>query len=92
MSRSDVKALADGRIYTGARAKQLGLVDGFGNLYDAIDKAAELGGITGEPKVVYMNKASLSKLLLGSDSGESNEEAQQFVSYFEESPYGKILA
>ncbi len=92
MSRSDVKTLADGRIYTGARAKELGLVDGFGNLYDAIDKAGKLGGIVGEPKVEYMNKASLSKLLLGSDSGESNEETRQFVSYFEESPYGKILA
>ncbi len=92
MSRSDVKALADGRIYTGARAKELGLVDGFGNLYDAIDKAAELGGISGEPKVEYMNKASLSRLLLGSDSKGSNETAKQSVSYFEESPYGKLLA
>lgn len=92
MSRSDVKTLADGRIYTGARAKELGLVDDFGNLYDAIDKAAALGGITGEPKVEYMNKASLSKLLLGSDSGGSNETVEQFVSYFEKSPYGKILA
>jgi protease-4 len=31
MSRSEVKALADGRIYTGARAKELGLVDSLGN-------------------------------------------------------------
>lgn len=92
MPRSEVKALADGRIYTGARAKELGLVDGFGNLYDAIDKAAELGGISGEPKVEYMNKASLSKLILGSGSGGSNETAEQFVSYFEESPYGKLRA
>ncbi len=92
MPRSEVKALADGRIYTGTRAKELGLVDGLGNLYDAIDKAAELGGISGEPKVEYMNKASLSSLLLGSNSGGSNETAEQFVSYFEESPYGKILA
>ena len=57
-----------------------------------LTRLRKLGGIVGEPKVEYMNKASLSKLLLGSDSGESNEEAQQFVSYFEESPYGKILA
>lgn len=92
MSRSDVKELADGRIYTGARAKELGLVDGFGNLYDAIDKAAELGGIEGEPRVEYMNRVSLSRLLLGSGSGGSNETAGQFVSYFEESPYGKVLA
>jgi len=92
MSRSEVKALADGRIYTGTRAKELGLVDGFGNLYDAIDKAAELGGISGEPKVEYMNKASLSRLLLSSDSRGSNETAEQLVSYFEESPYGKLRA
>jgi protease-4 len=92
MSRSEVKALADGRIYTGARAKELGLVDSLGNLYDAIDKAAELGGIAGEPKIEYMNRVSLPRLLLGSGSGGSNETAGQFVSYFEESPYGKILA
>jgi protease-4 len=92
MTRSEVKTLADGRIYTGTRAKELGLVDDFGNLYDAIDKAAELGGIEGEPRVMYMNRASLSRLLLGSGSGNSNETANQFVSYFEESPYGKLLA
>jgi protease-4 len=91
MSTTNVKSIADGRVYTGAKAKQLGLVDGFGDLYDAIDKAAELGNVTGEPKVVYMNKASISKLLLGSDSGQSSK-AQQFVNYFEESPYGRIVA
>jgi protease-4 len=39
-----------------------------------------------------MNKASLSSLLLGSNSGKSNETAEQFVSYFEDSPYGKVIA
>ncbi len=91
LSRSDVKAIADGRIYTGITAKELGLVDDIGNLYDSIDKAAELGGIAGEPKVIYMNRVSISKLLLGSDSGGSNETVRQFVSYFEESQYGKLL-
>ncbi|WP_440947015.1 signal peptide peptidase SppA [Methanosarcina sp. T3] len=92
MSHSEVKELADGRIYTGMKAKEIGLVDDFGNLYDAIDKAAELGGIQGEPRVVYMNRVSLSSLLLGSDSGTSGGEASQLVNYFEKSPYGKILA
>lgn len=92
MPKSEVKTLADGRIYTGTTAKKLGLVDSLGNLYDAIDKAAELGGISGEPKVEYMNKASLSSLLLGSNSGGSNETAKQLVSYYEESPYGKVIA
>jgi protease-4 len=92
MSKSDVKNLADGRVYSGTRAKELGLVDGFGNLYDAIGKAGELAGIAGEPGVVYMNRASLSRLLLGSGSGNSSETARQFVSYFEESPYGKVIS
>jgi protease IV len=82
MSISDVKALADGRIYTGTKAKQLKLVDGLGDLYDGIDKAAELGGIKGEPKVVYMNGASLTNILFGSNSEQSSK-VQQIVSYFE---------
>ena len=95
MSRSEVKELADGRIYTGLTAKKLGLVDGLGNLYDAIDKAAELGGIQGEPKVVYMNQISLSKLLLGSEASNPEDVSavkRGIVSYFEDSPYGQILA
>lgn len=92
LSKSEVRALADGRIYTGTRAKELGLIDGYGNLYDAIDKAAELGGIVGEPRIVYVNRASLSRLLLGSDSGEFDRTIKQVVNYFEESPYGKISA
>ncbi|MCQ1534276.1 signal peptide peptidase SppA [Methanosarcina sp. KYL-1] len=92
MTRSEVKALADGRIYTGKAAIKLGLVDETGNLYDAIDKAAELGGIEGEPRIVYMNRASLSRLLLGSESSDSGDAGKQLANYFEESPYGKILA
>lgn len=90
INKSEVKALADGRVYTGTQAKQLRLIDGFGDIYDAIDKAAELGKITGEPKVVYMNRVSLSKLILGSDSDQASS-ISQIVSYFENSAYGKIL-
>jgi len=60
LNRSEVKDMADGRIYTGSRAVELGLVDETGNLYDAIDVAAKLGGIEGEPTVSYKNKPSLS--------------------------------
>ncbi len=51
MDEADVRHLADGRIYTGAQALDAGLVDQLGNFYDAVDKAAELGGITGRPKL-----------------------------------------
>jgi len=49
-------ALADGRVFTGAQALELGLVDTLGTLEDAIGIAAELAGITGEPSVVRERK------------------------------------
>lgn len=47
-----VQALADGRIFTGRQAKEAKLVDELGNLEDAIQLAADLAGIEGEPRVV----------------------------------------
>lgn len=44
--------LADGRIFTGRQAKEAKLVDELGDLEDAIQLAAEVVGIEGEPKVV----------------------------------------
>lgn len=52
MSEAEVRELADGRICTGEQAQVMGLVDELGYLKDAIDQAAELGGIEGEPRIV----------------------------------------
>lgn len=62
-----MKTLAEGRLYTGEEAKEAGLVDEFGNLPDAIDKAGRLAGIKGKVKAVYPEKegSSLLRLLLG---------------------------
>lgn len=46
------QALADGRIFTGRQAKDAKLVDELGDLEDAIQLAAEVVGIEGEPKVI----------------------------------------
>jgi protease-4 len=46
------QALADGRIFTGRQAKEAKLVDELGDLEDAIQLAADVVGIEGEPKVV----------------------------------------
>ncbi|MGE5486151.1 MAG: signal peptide peptidase SppA [Ignavibacteriales bacterium] len=40
-----VRDIADGRVFTGRQAKDLGLVDDFGNLEDAINAAARLAGL-----------------------------------------------
>ena len=52
LDRATVLALADGRVYSGRRAKQLGLVDSLGGLEEAVQKAGELAGIPGKPKLV----------------------------------------
>ncbi len=63
---AEVQALADGRIYTGQQALALDLVDELGVLDDAIAKAAALGGIEGEPRVVELETpTSLFDLMYG---------------------------
>jgi protease-4 len=49
-----VRELADGSVYTGQQAMDLDLVDALGTRDDAIDKAAELGGIAGDPRVIEL--------------------------------------
>jgi protease IV len=52
LAKDRVKALADGRVYSGRMAKDLGLVDALGGLDEAIRMAGEMGGISGKPHVV----------------------------------------
>jgi protease-4 len=67
MKDEDVRKLADGRVYTGQQAKADGLVDELGTYQDAIDAAARIAGIQGEPKILSPAKKNFSLLdiLLG---------------------------
>ena len=67
-----VREVADGRVFTGEVAKNLGLVDQLGNLPDAIELAGRLGGIKGKIDPVYLPKEKISilSLLLGNDPEE----------------------
>ena len=56
MSKEDVVSLADGRVYTGAQSKELGLIDAIGTFEDAIAMAGSMGQIKGKPKTVQVNK------------------------------------
>jgi protease-4 len=53
MKEAQVRKLADGRVYSGAQAKELGLVDQFGTLEDAIEFAAKRVGLEENPTVYY---------------------------------------
>lgn len=88
LSLGKVKDISDGRVYTGAKAKELGLVDEFGSLDDAIEIAASLGGIEGKPVVTYANKPSLSRLLFGGEKIDLS----LLTSYYYDSPHGRLLS
>lgn len=47
-----VRSFADGRIFTGRQAKELGLVDEIGGLERAVELAAELAHLVGKPRKI----------------------------------------
>ena len=67
MKDEAVRKLADGRVYTGQEAKADGLVDELGTMQDAIDAAARMAGIRGEPKILNPTRKRFTvlDLLLG---------------------------
>ncbi len=67
-----VREIAEGRIYTGKRAKELKLVDELGGFDDAVAAAWELAGQSGEPRVQYPpreHEFSLRDLMRGAFQG-----------------------
>lgn len=70
MDESNVRLLADGRVFTGVQAQQEGLVDSLGNYYDALAYAGTLIGANPDkvPTVTYDNTPSLQQVLRGNFS------------------------
>jgi len=56
IDKEKLRSIADGRFFTGEKAMELGLVDSMGNFYDAVQTAAKLGRIKGEPELIYPKK------------------------------------
>jgi protease-4 len=56
MQETEVRAIADGRIFTGRQALDLKLVDQLGDLADSIKVAGKLVGIRGKPRVIEKRK------------------------------------
>jgi protease-4 len=52
MAPESVKVFADGRIFTGRQALNLHLVDALGDYEDALDIAADMGGMSKPPRTV----------------------------------------
>jgi protease-4 len=52
LPRDEILQIADGRVFSGRQAKNIGLIDDTGTLQDAVNEAANLAGIEGEPEIV----------------------------------------
>ena len=68
LSLEKTREIADGRIFSGAQAKELGLVDVLGNFQDAVELAKNMATIRGDVTLVYPKKSKLDlwDLFLGS--------------------------
>ena len=73
----EVRKFADGRVFTGRQAYNLGLVDVLGDFEDAVNIAGEMGGIEGRPDIVEKKKRKLT--LLDILLGDIEEKAYQLA-------------
>ncbi|MBN2058495.1 MAG: signal peptide peptidase SppA [Candidatus Saganbacteria bacterium] len=58
MPTAEVRAAAEGQLFTGSQAKELGLVDELGGFSDAVDLAVSEAKIIGEPRLVFYHEPS----------------------------------
>jgi protease-4 len=71
LSPAKAKELADGRVFTGKKAYEFGLIDTLGTYEDAISIAAALAGISGTPRLIKeRKKEKLLDVLMGSVKNE----------------------
>jgi len=83
-SPQQIDAIAQGRVWDGGSARQLGLVDGFGGLKEAVDKAGELAKISDpQNEVRYLERPeSLEEKLvelLDRDTRDSDADQDAFA-------------
>ena len=64
MKREDVDKIARGRVWTGAQAKRIGLVDDFGGLFDAVQLAKKRAGMSEKTRVQLVPLPQAQQTLL----------------------------
>jgi protease-4 len=79
---AQVDAIAQGRVWDGGTAHQLGLVDGFGSMPEAIAKAAQLAGLGDERRVTYLEQPTswrdeLIETIAGQDGDDETSAADE---------------
>lgn len=77
MKQNDIKTIAEGRIWTGIHAQQIGLVDKLGSLNDAISTACKRAKVDDYTIMEYPGEGSMfEQLLKGMSPKESYADAE----------------
>jgi len=74
VEQSYIKSIGEGRVWLGAKGKEIGIVDEMGNIDDAIAKAVELAGIDSYKLSYYPKKKDPIEELLKSFDKTTEEE------------------
>ncbi len=77
ISKEDVMAVADGRIFSGKKAKELNFVDKLGGLQKAIEEAARLANMETYEVLETKEEKGFMKLLMGEFKGYLNSSITQ---------------
>jgi len=82
-SPQEIDQIAQGRVWDGGTARQIGLVDGFGGMEEAIAKAAELAKLGDNRGVTYLERPTSFKEeivdMLASEEKDSSSPADAFA-------------
>lgn len=79
MPAESVREIADGRIFSGRQALDVGLIDELGGFQDAVDYTAKLVGLEEDPKLIYpeVERPGLIERIIDSALGDIVFEARQ---------------
>ncbi|MCP4443179.1 MAG: signal peptide peptidase SppA [Aureispira sp.] len=75
MSMANVDSIAQGRVWLGTKAKEIGLVDELGGLEEALASAAQFANLTDYRVVSYPKTKSFQESLMESFGGDNEEDA-----------------
>lgn len=89
MDKAEVDKVAQGRVWIGTKAKELGLVDALGNKQDAIKRAAELASLSMYDVITIEHQLTEQEMLVQKIFGES--QAAAFVTaYISKDDYAPV--
>lgn len=80
ISQAEVAKVADGRVFTGEEAMALKLVDQLGSIDDAVNAAAKLAGIKGDPATIWPKRREATLFDVLTDGGDAKATLEKILS------------